>query len=379
MSKEVIIYGIKNPFTNKIDYVGKSLAHTYMQRTAEHIRGSKKSSKEMKDCAKKIRSEGNPYHRVIIEYLYVESDQEWAEREIYWIDTLKSLGEARYNKMGGGQNPPIGSKENALLALEKGREKGAFQLGHKHSEESKKQMSESAKARGNNKPEGWQPSKEQIERQCNAMKIKYGGKIPPHLDTLESRRKAAETRRGFKHTENTLEKIREARANQVFSADSIERKSQTLIIHAKENPEKHDPVASGAVEAAKPFNRARKGESRPQTSQSLTKAYEEGRREYTAPTGEAKEEADRKRSEANKGRVFATKEEYAQRGKKTSQTMKEKKARGESIGGPAQKLTNEQRMEIYNRFNDGEKKKPLAREYGVSPKTITNVINEFNE
>ena len=81
---------------------------------------------------------------------WAETKEELDQLEIEWIAKSKAVeSEEYYNITIGGEAP---------------------MSGRKHSEESKRQMSISAKARGYNKPNDWKPSEEQVAQWKVKMK-----------------------------------------------------------------------------------------------------------------------------------------------------------------------------------------------------------------
>lgn len=131
--KTVSIYQLKHPITLEIRYVGKTI-ESLNKRLEKHIYNRMNNSKVNKWC-KKLKDLGL---KPLIELIEVCSEENWQEREIYWIAFYK--------------------KEGNLLNIALGGESG--NLGYKHTEEAKQKI-----ALANSKPK----SKEWIENAKQAM------------------------------------------------------------------------------------------------------------------------------------------------------------------------------------------------------------------
>lgn len=151
MEREVKIYVLKNPITNEIHYVGRSLNPEVRYRM--HIHLSKKSKHKNKKDAW-ICCLLNSNLKPLMEIIDVVSEKDAINKERYWIETLRETNDLK--------NCRDFIENNYLF-----------------SEESRKKMSESAK--GNTS--------------------KRGTKI-----SEETKRKISESKKGTKQTKNNIEK-----------------------------------------------------------------------------------------------------------------------------------------------------------------------------
>ena len=98
-NKKVYIYKLINNVNNAI-YIGQSVAPE--KRFKQHITPKGKStSKAIKEAVKEYGADN--FSLEIVEEC---NDDNFADREIYWINYYKNLGYALYNKTKGGENPP---------------------------------------------------------------------------------------------------------------------------------------------------------------------------------------------------------------------------------------------------------------------------------
>ncbi len=123
MSNRNIIYGLTCPDTGIVRYVGKST--TGMRRAQQHKTKTSLIPKSHKNnWIKLLLSQNKMYGIKVIEEC--ESKEILNEREIYWIKFYKESGHNLVNSTEGGEGS----------------------VGFKFNEDSKQQMSESAKKRG---------------------------------------------------------------------------------------------------------------------------------------------------------------------------------------------------------------------------------------
>ena len=112
----VYIYTLSDPITNEVRYCGKT-SRTLKKRLSGHLREKKVIEKY--DWIKNIK---NNNLIPIIEIIDEVGDSDWDFWEKYWISQLKTWGFDLLNKTNGGEYSVT---------------------GFKHSEESKKKISES--------------------------------------------------------------------------------------------------------------------------------------------------------------------------------------------------------------------------------------------
>ena len=98
--KKVYIYALSHPKTGEIRYIGKTTR--VKQREFEHKRLcilKRRRNKKNSWCISLINKELSPVFSII-----EESDEDnGANREVYWISYLKSIGMRLLNQTGGGE------------------------------------------------------------------------------------------------------------------------------------------------------------------------------------------------------------------------------------------------------------------------------------
>jgi len=94
--KKVCIYGLKDPQTEKIMYVGRTI--NLKQRIQEHLMNGYGS----RGLAAWVRSLKDKGRRPIVQILEVTTQEEWSAREYCWIRHYRRLGHPLLNHMRGG-------------------------------------------------------------------------------------------------------------------------------------------------------------------------------------------------------------------------------------------------------------------------------------
>ncbi len=152
----VYIYGIIDPRTQELKYVGKTIKTNLFKRLNEHR--VVKSYSDKKKWIESIYNDGLAPDIFIIE----ESNSEnWRNDERFWIDYFTYIGSNLLNKFVGGlgRMKMLDSTKKKISISNKGKprteewrrkngesKKGnKFWVGKKHSEDSKKKLSESIK------------------------------------------------------------------------------------------------------------------------------------------------------------------------------------------------------------------------------------------
>lgn len=111
-NKPVFIYGLIDPSTAKIRYIGKSV--NPKRRLMQHIHGRK--DQKITPCSAWIKSvlkKGQEPEMMIIE----ETTQElWQERERFYIDMFRKSGENITNIADGGNQPSMTTEQRRLNA-----------------------------------------------------------------------------------------------------------------------------------------------------------------------------------------------------------------------------------------------------------------------
>lgn len=195
------VYMIRNKVNGKV-YIG-SAAKSLKQRWKDHRRfliGGWHNNRHLLSAWKKYGEDAFQFY--VIEYCLPES---CTSIEQYWIDFYRSQGQELYNLYMTAGSP----------------------LGSKHSEESKKVMSEKAKLRDNHyKPghkhspvasikmslarRGKKQSEEARAKKSASLKAFYAD--PTRSAAVREKFKKRKTTAGYRHTEETKQKMREAKA-----------------------------------------------------------------------------------------------------------------------------------------------------------------------
>jgi group I intron endonuclease len=121
MSLTVFIYGLVDPFTNQLKYIGKSVNPTI--RLRKHISERNKRDSHKDRWIRKIINKGIKPELIIIDEV---SQSNWGYWEKYYISYFRFIGCTLTNGTSGGDQPPSTK-------------------GRKHTEESKRKMSETKK------------------------------------------------------------------------------------------------------------------------------------------------------------------------------------------------------------------------------------------
>lgn len=179
---DVFIYALMDPDTNAVRYIGKTL--TPKIRFAMHL--CEKRGTHKNNWLHQLKTRGARPVMVVIETISNSDDNDWQERERYWIEHYRALGEPITNLDSGGN----GGKLQAEETKEKLRNANT---GKKRSEETRRRISISKQ----------NPSEETREKLRRARLGK------PQSE--ETKRKRAESRIGHKHSPETIEKLKAAR------------------------------------------------------------------------------------------------------------------------------------------------------------------------
>jgi hypothetical protein len=133
----VSIYGLVDPRTQQIKYVGKT-NQSLGKRLSQHVHhyGVKRRNRQSCWIANMLKNGVKP------EIVEIEQTDEtsWQEAEIFWIAYFRSIGADLKNWRQGG----LGSTGRKLSESHKQKLR-EFSTGRKHSETSKKLMSEKKK------------------------------------------------------------------------------------------------------------------------------------------------------------------------------------------------------------------------------------------
>lgn len=196
MSNIVYIYGLIDPTTKELRYIGKSISPT--SRLRKHI-----SERHVHDSHKDrwIRKLVNANIKPELMIVDIVSEDEWAFWEIFYISYFNDLGVRLTNGTIGGDQPPSTK-------------------GRKHTEESKRKMSEAKKGKKipwlNNEKERTQEHKDNLSKSLKGRVSVNKGKT----FSDEYRKKLSDTHIGLyvgekhpmygkHHTEETKNKLSE--------------------------------------------------------------------------------------------------------------------------------------------------------------------------
>ncbi len=202
--EKVFIYGLIDPRTSKIRYIGKT--RDTEKRLRKHINETKRGATNHKhNWIRQLLEQGLI---PIIEVLEETTNDDWEEREKEWIAQTDDLT----NMTEGGENPPVGLTKGRTLSPETRKKIGEAQKGKKLSPEHKKKFVEAMKKAnvGNKRFLGQKHSEETKRKQSEAHK---GAKNPNYGREFskEYRANLSKAQIGRKHSEETKQKMREAR------------------------------------------------------------------------------------------------------------------------------------------------------------------------
>lgn len=187
------IYGLFDPRTNELRYIGKSNnpktrynGHIYK---AIHILSE---TNHVLNWIRKLLSQGKQPKLVVLEEV---SSNEWQEAERWWIKLCRSLGYNLTNITEGGDAPEM--TEESIKKMSESKK------GKKHTEESKKKIGLKSIGRKN-----WLGKTHSEETKRKISETKKGTKL-----TEEHIRKVVEKLRGRSVSEETRKKIAKSNSN----------------------------------------------------------------------------------------------------------------------------------------------------------------------
>jgi group I intron endonuclease len=209
MGKNIFIYGLMDPITNQVRYIGKSV--NPKQRLRRHIANINLYDSHKDRWLRKLNENGVRPEIIIIDEV---SEDDWQFWETHYIAYFKFLGCSLTNGTDGGDQPPSTK-------------------GRRHTEESRKKMSDTKKGKPipwlNNGKERSEKHKENLSKSLKGRVSEKKGKNYEEFYGKEKseklRSKLSETHKGIyfgenhpffgkKHTEDTIKLIREKRKQQ---------------------------------------------------------------------------------------------------------------------------------------------------------------------
>ena len=207
MIEKYLIYGLVDPFTAELRYIGRSSSG--FKRPVRHWKDQE--SRGHTHCARWVRKvvSGGKLPEIIVIERFEFSDtinEELNEAEIFWISYFRGIGTRLTNMTIGGEGNINPSKET--------REKiSKVHLGRKHTLESRAKMSVALR--------GKKFSKERCERMSQRNK----GKVLSE----DTKKKISAALKGKKRSEEVCKKISVGRIGMRFSVEHSANMSKVRI------------------------------------------------------------------------------------------------------------------------------------------------------
>jgi group I intron endonuclease len=219
----VYIYGLVDPITNQLRYIGKSV--NPKSRFRRHIADINLHDSYKDRWIRYLVEKGFKPTLLIID---IVNKDEWIYWEKFYISYFKFIGFNMVNGTLGGDEPPSTK-------------------GRKHTEESKLKMSNTKKGKpipwlNNDKPRS-EEHKKNLSNSLKGRKSEKKGKKYEDIYGEENsniiRKKLSDAHKGLncgvnhpmynkKHDKETIEKIRKKRSEQIFSKESIKKRANAL-------------------------------------------------------------------------------------------------------------------------------------------------------
>lgn len=254
----VYIYGLYDPRTNELKYIGKT--NNLEKRLYEHIKEAENGYKSYKnDWIRSLRKRGlSPF----ISTLEEVSEEQWQECERKWINNCRKEGIKLTNLTDGGegvhgyqyteeQRKAISERSpwRGKVGWMKGKKLSSehveiirqvnrgnkYNVGRKVSSETKQKMSEAHK--GNKRALGYRHTEETKKKLAEIAK----GKIP----TLETRQKISNFHKGKQVSEETKEKLRQANLGKKASFETRLKISESRKNISSETRQKLSNASKG--------------------------------------------------------------------------------------------------------------------------------------
>lgn len=222
------IYGLTDPRTMEVRYVGKS--NNPKARLAIHLLGTTieryADNPHKTNWLKSLRSLDLDPILAILEIVPIEK---WQEREIWWIAELRSRGSKLTNATYGGEGGTPSEETRRRLSI--------AGTGKKHSPETKSKMSESAKGR---------PRSDTTRAKLSAA---HKGRKPPQM-SAESRARI---------TASLIGRVRSAEELQKDKEGAQKRRERAGIMLPKEVPVNCTYCDVQFLKAYKALNKSKNG------------------------------------------------------------------------------------------------------------------------
>jgi len=181
--KKVFIYGLIDPSTNELRYVGKSI--NPKMRLRKHISERSKHDSYKDRWVRKLYNSGNRPELIIIDEVL---KSEWQYWEIHYISYFKGIGCRLTNGTIGGDQPPSTK-------------------GRKHTEKSKKKMSDFKKGKSIPWLNNGEPRTEKHKNNLSkALKGKKSGKKDKSYEEIYGNERANDLRKKLSNSHIGLNK-----------------------------------------------------------------------------------------------------------------------------------------------------------------------------
>jgi len=224
MNHSFKIYGLKDPITKQLRYVGQTKQERLKNRFNYHV--NEKTNTRKNQWIRSLRKKGLLPEMFVIDECY--SLDELNELEIFWIAYFKYIG-CRLTNVSSGGGGMMGIKQSPETIAKR----AAKQVGTKRTEECKKRMSELAKNRG----ESFKRKMSEIGKSRSAEYYKafvaskvavYNKKTKEEKDKIYQKRKETLIKRGYKVTDETKKKLSEVQKGRVVKPETREKIRNTI-------------------------------------------------------------------------------------------------------------------------------------------------------
>jgi hypothetical protein len=204
----VSIYGLYDPFTLELRYVGKT-KYLLSTRLSQHVCEAKKFNKTHRH--KWIRSLLKKDTKPNIKLLKEATKSNWEEIEKKLISDYRSQGFNLVNETDGGESPEGRSlSKDHIEKIRQANIGNKHSLGHKHSEETKAKMR--AAHKGRKYKSGYKLAPETIEKIREAS---VGRRL-----SVEARKKISQSKLGKPRSKETKQKLRLANLGKKHSEET---------------------------------------------------------------------------------------------------------------------------------------------------------------
>lgn len=203
MIKSTFIYGLKDPNTEQIRYIGKT---SHPEKRLKHHISVRYNNHKSNWIQSLLKNNEKP----ILEIIDEVPISNWEFWEKHYIRLFKSLGAELVNSTEGGR----GGEDDRKLRKDTIEKMRLAQLGKKHTEESKKKMSESAKR------------KAPISEKTREIHRKNSTGRKRSLSAIE---KTASANRGRKNTQETKDIIRKKLEGRKVPSDVLIRRAKAQM------------------------------------------------------------------------------------------------------------------------------------------------------